>query len=139
MNEDYIAKNKKDIDSLIEANDEMSIYFIIDGLGGVIWRLNHDMADNRIEKESWDNLDKEILLMVEVQQYAVSKLTKFGVTNPYLDEKKHPSPEYWAWFRWWDGYIKGLPEDEWRILDAKMSAKEDISFYRPKGSWKLSV
>jgi hypothetical protein len=136
---DYVTKNKKFIDSLIETKNEIKIYFLIDGLGGIIWRLNHDMGDGRIEKSEWPKLDKDIVLMAEVQQYAVAKLLTFGVNNPYLDEKKNPGPEYWAWFHWWNDYIKGMPEEEWRILDNKMSDNEDISTYRPAGSWQTNL
>ena len=32
---------------------EIDLYFIINEIGGFIWRMNHEMLHGRIEKEHW--------------------------------------------------------------------------------------
>ena len=125
----------------IEELKEIEVYFIINEIGGFIWRMNHDMADGRIPEKDWPAIDRDIKKMSETQQYAVSITPKFGVVPPYRDpqENKRPSAQYWAWFRWWDGYVRGLPEEEWKILSQKIDKDEDFSSYRPAGAWQDNV
>lgn len=126
-------ETKKFLDEAVE----MNLYFIINDCGGFIWRMNHDMSDGRIPKEHWEAIDKDIAKMRVTQEYALSQLPRIGVEHPLLEDKT-PSTEYWAWFRWWDSYIKGLSNDQWTELDSKITAKQDVSSYRPEGDWRNS-
>lgn len=126
-------ESKKNVDE----GSEIISYFIINEIGGFIWRMNHDMADGRIEKEHHTSIDKDIKRMQDLQLYAISQLIRFGVDEPFVDG--HGSPQYWAWFRWWDAYIKGISNDEWRRLDLKLKQKEDVSGFRPEGDWRDNV
>jgi hypothetical protein len=119
-----------------QSYDELNTYFIINEIDGFIWKMRHDMANNRIPKESHEAINKDIEKLTKVQQYAVSTLTRFGVSNPYRNEQRHPSAEYRAWFRWWDHYIRQMPENDWKALEQKCASKEDVSSYRPTGNWK---
>ena len=136
-----ISENISEIDTM----REIEIYFTINEIGGFIWRMNHDMADVRIPEDQWPAIDRDIKKMSEIQQHAISILPKFGVTPPFRDPEnklaflRKPSAQYWAWFRWWDGYIKGLSEEEWEILSQKIDKDEDISSYRPSGAWQDNV
>lgn len=120
----------------LETLDEISLYFVINECGGFIWRMNHDMADGRIPIEHHDAIEKDIKNVRRTQMDAVALLPKFGVAQPTQGENKTPTEEYWKWFRWWDGYIKGLSEEAWKDLNRKITAKEDYSNYRPQGDWK---
>lgn len=122
----------------VSSYNEICTYFIINEIGGFIWRMNHDMADGRIESSDHAAIDKDIVTMREIQLHAVKCLTKFGVT-PFKDDEKTTTAEYWAWFRWWDAYIKNMPKEQWEELDELISTKKDVSAYRPEGNWKDNV
>jgi len=119
----------------IEEADELGLYFMINEIGGFVWRMNHDMADGRIPEKDWPMIDEEIARLRPLQTFAVSQLTRIGVETPLKEDGKSPTDEYWAWFRWWDGYIKGLPEDQWKELESAYP-NGDYSKFRPEGEWK---
>jgi len=122
----------KDFETEISDAPEIKLYFIIDVIGAMNWRLNHDMADGRIPKEDWPVLDKGIVEAHEKQHAAVGQLARFGI-SPFKEDGKSPNDAYWAWFRTWDNYIKKkLSEEEWNELNRKLSAKEDVSMYKPE-------
>ena len=119
-------------ETIIKNMSEIELYFLIDAIGYLRWRLNHDMADGRIPEEKWPPLDKTILEVAEKQHAAVSELVRFGI-SPFQEDGKSPSKEYWKWFHKWDNYIKKeLSKEEFDELDQKLSANEDVSNYRPK-------
>ena len=140
MSGEYDDEQKiEDMKEQIDKYDEMSSYFIINEIGGFIWRMNHDMANGRIPTESHKGIDDDIAFMSKVQQYAVSQLNRFGVEKPYRNENKQPSAEYWAWFKWWDSHIKNLPDSEWKELNILIKEKKDCSKYWPKGNWRDNI
>ena len=131
--------------AILDKACELEVYCCIEECGGIIWRLEHDMADERIPKEDWPTLDKSIAEELRpAQQYAISILPKFGVAVP-LNDKGSGTPEYWAWYRWWNNHMKGLSDEEWKTLEARIKAKDNpeswdtIVSYRPSGDWQSLV
>ena len=123
----------EEFETIIKTCPEIKLYFIIDAIGAMRWRLNHDMADGRIPESEHAALDKSIKEAAIQQQEAVGQLTRFGV-SPFVEGTKSPSESYWQWFHAWDHYIKHeLSNEEWNELNRKLSVNEDISEYKPKG------
>lgn len=127
---DLAEDRKAEIDEL----DEAYLYFFIDECGLFIWRMNHDMAHGRIPEHG--PVDKDIHNVRVVQHYAVTRLPEVVEGIIPQDEYGYPTKEYWAWYRWWDRWKKDLTDKEWNALELKLRRKEDISEYRPSGSWK---
>jgi hypothetical protein len=69
---------------------EIHYYFLINECGGFIWRMNHDLADGRIDlptdpeenKKAIASIDEDIKKMREIQTFVVSKLPEVGVEKP---------------------------------------------------------
>lgn len=120
-------KNKATIDNALEDQ----LYFIINEAGGFIWRMNHDMRRGDFTDVECVSIKKDIETMRENQLYAIEHLPKYGVQNPFRNEQKHPSAEYWAWFRWWDEFFKAMPEEEWKEYN-----KVENPTARPAGNWR---
>ena len=117
---------------------EIRLYFFIDFVGAYTWRMNHDYSHGRISEDEMVSIDKTIARLRIKQDRAVKNLTRFGF-KPLSDEGK-PTAEYWAWYKWWSKWHKDdLTQEQWRELDAKMSAGEDVSSYRPSGDWRSQV
>jgi hypothetical protein len=123
---------------------EIQYYFLINECGGFIWRMNHDLADDRIDlptdpeerKKAITEIDNDIKEMRTIQAFVVSKLPDVGVQNPLMDDSK-PSEEYWKWFHWWNDYVNSMSQEKWSELSIKIEAKEDISAWRPSGDWRI--
>ena len=88
---------------------EMEYWTIIEGLGGFAWRMNHDLADGRIEDKN-GGIDKDIQEIQKTLARLVSELKdKFGVIPPNECPKiksgeKQPRPPrgkkyYWDWYK----------------------------------------
>lgn len=126
--------------AIVESCNEVILYFCINENGGLAWRLRHDAtrdyARGYLNEDQYNERMKAAASSTNYAEIAVKQTTRFGVTKP-LHESGGPTDEYWLWFRWWDGYIKGLSEDDFRELDRKLSAKEDVSKFRPNGDWKV--
>lgn len=122
---------KQEIDDM----NETELYFVIDEIGAYTWRMNHDMADGRIELKAHASIDKDIARMHKHQGHAVERLRDvvegLDPTNDGI-----PTDDYWKWYRWWDAWKKGMPDEQWNEISAKMKRDEDISSYRPEGSWR---
>ena len=117
--------------------DELRLYFIIDGLGGFIWKTNHDIGHDRIKLTP--ELQLEILTSRKKVEYAVKQTSRFGVDD--LEERETgqviPSDKYWKWFRWWDAWKTNLTDEEWNEVDSiSTELDSDLSKYRPEGDWK---
>lgn len=133
-----MAKTQEEVLSEIDGMAEIHLYFLIDFVGAVAWRMNHDASHGRILKEDMEKIDKDIERWKVQQDRAVRNLTRFGV-HP-LDDGGKPTAEYWAWYKWWSNWHKDeLSNKQWLELDRKMSAKEDVSTYRPTGDWRTLV
>lgn len=119
--------------SIVNNCTEQKLYSLIDSLGYRIWRLNHDMADGRIEQ----NID--LMPYQYAIEYCVMHTTRFGVeiSEPKEGEHVKATKSYWAWFEWWDNYFKRtLTDEEYEEYERKSEKREDISKFRPTGDWK---
>ena len=127
------------LEQVIERGPEAVVYFLIEDLGGFIWRMNHDMADGRIPEKEGAGIDKEIALArTEQRRLCVEALPRFGVATPWI-EGAGPSDEYWAWYRWWNAWHKCMPSEQWSEVDAALDLEmtdEQIARCRPEGTWK---
>ena len=126
--------------SLIETCPEVGLYLIINEIGGYLWHMNHGLSHGRIEDPT-GSIVESFPKCREQQIQAVKQLQdRFGV--PALEsDGETPTESYWKWFRWWDGYIKGLNDVEWKKLNDACAAHykgEDVSLdeWRPEGEWQ---
>lgn len=115
----------------IEGFDEVTAYFFIDMIGGILWRTNHDAGHGRITitPEMQNDLNK----MAEMQKYCVDQLQKFGIDPE--SAKNRPDGDYWKWFKHWNDWQHGMSEEVWEELDGKMSREEDVTDMLPKHRW----
>jgi hypothetical protein len=122
----------------LELLTEQEIYFAINTLGGFIWRMNHDMADGRIE--STDGIMKDLDMAQYNIEYFVVLSSKFGTKTKVaktVNEHVHQTKEYWTWYRWWDDYFqKELTTSEWKEYMKLLKDKKDVSCYRPSTDWE---
>jgi len=102
---------------------EVELYFLIEHVGHMRWRINHDAADGRISN---DGVDEELERLYELQHDAISQLLKFRI-DPFLADGKSPSQEYWDWWYKWDVYMKNLSPSEHDNLVIKINNREDTS------------
>lgn len=126
---------------IIDVGSEVMVYMHIDHIGGFIWRMNHDMADGRIPIESHRVIDEDIARARPQQVSLVKCLTRFGLEKPVAEDGT-PTAEYWAWYRWWNGWHKDMPDEEWDNIqgDIKLDMSEkEIARCRPEGSWNGTV
>lgn len=114
----------------LETGCEQLLYFVIDGLGGFIWRMEHDLGDGRIE--STPGIEKDLLKMRETQQLAVSQLSRVGVEGA-LDENGRTTDIYWNWYRTWKSYIDGLDNADFYKLDklSQEGTSPELGYMRP--------
>lgn len=121
---------EKEAKENLKAGCEHLLYFTIDGLGSIIWRMNHDLADGRVK--STPGIEEEILEMREIQQFAVSQLERVGVEGAQ-DENNKPTQKYWDWYNTWKKYIDGLSDDDFYKLDklSQDGTDPELSFMRP--------
>ena len=115
----------------IDKASEEILYFIINDLGGLIWRINHDVSDGRIDE--YPNMLEDLKNMRETQNYCVSLLTKFGVDPKSVNDRENGS--YWKWFHFWDNWKNNLTNEQWEQLDNKISKEEDYSEFLPTNKW----
>ena len=126
----------KDINELIREGSERDLYFVIDTLGGFVWRMNHDMGHGRIE--STPGIEADLVRCREQQIEAIRSLARFGIDG-LLDDHGAPTPRYWRWFRWWDGWKRGMTDTEWNECNRAMSrglSADDEQRFRPRGDWR---
>ena len=88
---------------------EINVYFLINEIGGHIWRMTHDHHHGRISDKDFRKIQEGFPRLKTAQIYGASQLHRFGV-EPSQEVGGRPTPEYWAWFKWWDNYIKNMPE-----------------------------
>lgn len=150
MNNNEISPQRKRVDDLkngleqkerfdafkkeIAKCSEIDLFIIIDQVGYMIWRIEHDIADNRIVYPEWDNNDK-FVLQAEIE-LAVSETIRFGV-QPFTECTMHPTEMYFKWYRWWKDYIEGMSQEEWNKIAKEIKKDIDYSHYRPQGEWNV--
>ena len=115
----------------VEGYNECKLFFTVDGIGGIIWRTNHDASHGRFEITP--TMQEELEHLHEYQKYAVSLLSKFGVTPG--SENDRPDGDYWKWYNHWNDWKNDMSDEVWYELDTKMSNNEDFSDMLPKDSW----
>jgi hypothetical protein len=122
---------------LIETCGETMLYLIIESLGGMQWTLRHQANKSYTsDSEAAVMLHDSALITIDLG-LAVQQTVRFGVSKP-TDEEGIATPEYWRWYRWWNGYHKGMTENEWQRLDCASSGGEDLSGFRPSGDWRVA-
>ena len=105
---------RKKISSIDPATcSEVFLYFLIDTLGGFIWRMNHTRSKGHIPDEDWPGVFEDVCQAHAEQKVAVGHIARFGVPTPILDDKGVASPEYWEWFHHWDNWKKGMSDEQW--------------------------
>lgn len=122
--------------SYVATCKEQELYFYINSLGGIIWRLRHDMADGRI-KENLDLMPYQYAI-----EYCIMHTPRFGVKINEPEEGEHvkATDSYWAWFRWWDEYFqRTLTDEEYKDYQQRLNNGEDISKFHPTGDWRDNV
>jgi len=129
--QEYIDKIKKSVN---EMKYEIMLYFMINTIGGQLFYFRHDSADGRFTPTTEDFEIEDA--MREVISWCVSQTTRFGLKKPQEGPKNAGTPEYWAWFRYWDSYVKGLSQEDWQKLDKACSSGEDLTDYRPADKWQ---
>ncbi len=121
---------KKETKEKLDTGCEQLLYFMIDGIGGFVWRMEHDLADGRIK--STPGIEEDLLTMRETQQYAVTQLDRVGVEGAQ-DENLRPTEVYWEWYKTWKAYITSLSNEDFYKLD-KMSqdgTDPELKYMRP--------
>jgi hypothetical protein len=96
------AEDKKKVDEF----DEVTAYFFIDMIGGILWRTNHDASHGRITITP--GMQEDLNKMREMQEYCVQQLDKFGVDPE--SAKNKPEGDYWKWFNHWHTWQHDMSE-----------------------------
>lgn len=120
-------EQKKEIEEL----NECKLYFTIDGIGGFIWRIGHDISHGRYEMTS--DIEEDLKNLSEAQQYALQQLSKYGIDPESAKDRENG--DYWKWFNHWSNFKENMSDEEWRNFDRKMSKGEDYSDLLPKTKW----
>jgi len=113
---------------------EINTYFLIDECGAFTFRMNHEMAHNKIPKESHAAIQEDIDNVRELQKFAVDNLTRFNVDPETVNDRE--DGEYWKWYRFWDNWKKGLSDEVWNTINQLMANNKSIDEYLPKETWR---
>ena len=108
---------------------EYDSYFLIDECGAFMFRMNHDMAHDRIPQESHAEIQEDINNVGELQKFVVDNLTRFSIDPESAKDRENG--EYWKWYRFWDSWKKGLSDEDWDTMTQLMSKEESIEKYLP--------
>lgn len=108
--------------------DEPTTYFLINECGHFLFRMNHELADGRIDEEDKPAILTDMTGIREVQAFAVENLGRFGVDPKSVEERD--KGEYWKWYRFWDDWKEILTDEEWAVV-----ATGEYEDYLPKGKW----
>ena len=85
MNENLKIMAENKLQEFAERCSEAELYFIIDECGAFIWRMNHDLADGRIEDH-----DGKIAMDMMKQGMINKKTALMRIEPNKLDELLHP-------------------------------------------------
>ena len=121
----------------IDNGKEYVHYMIIEECGGFIWTMGRVMERGEHTPKEKEGILEDCNTMSEIQKYAVSKLTQWGVDpETASDRNENVKGSYWKWFKFWSDWHKNqLSDEQWDIVNKKMTANEDISEYLPKIKW----
>lgn len=115
---------------------ELYLYFLYDQLDLYCFRYNHmkpsgyEIPHNKETQKDYENMN--------YARFYVMGLTKnFGVTfEPREDGwKVYHSESFAKWYRFWNDYIKNLPEDTWKKFNKVIDQNGDITPYLPPKAW----
>lgn len=123
---------EKDKDSIKDWS-EPKVFTTLQCLGSIVFRLQHDMADGRIEE------DLDLTPYQYAMEYLALQTSRFGVQIEEPKEGEHvlTTKSYLAWYDWWYNYLDfSLSDDEWKDFKKRLENDEDVSMYRPEGDWK---
>lgn len=119
---------------------EIDIWKKIDNLGGIIWRINHEVADGRL---TLSQQQKQNLLEYQYAlEYLVYYTRKFGVEftqEPQKGLHVEHSSDYLAWFRFWHNHFNSMSREEYNAFVDKKQNGEDISGFLPSTTWKEAL
>jgi hypothetical protein len=115
----------------IEEFDEAKLYFLIDMIGGIIWRTQHDIGHGRYTMTP--EMHKGLEEISEKQKFCLQQLQKFGVDPKSADDR--PNGDYWKWFEHWHDWHHKMSDENWKKLDRRMNAEEDYTDLLPKCKW----
>lgn len=110
--------SRADFKDLVETCDETLLYLTINQLGGILWCVRHDLADERISSNP--ELEQWLVHAQEMIEYAVDQTARFGLQP--RGEGRGASSEYWTWYREQDAWWKELEEVEQEAILAKYDA-----------------
>ena len=108
---------------------EIFLWAAIEQLGGFLWRMNHDMADGRIQ--STPDIEADMIMMGENQEYAIDQLARFGVPDPREGKRKEYMEWYKTWKDYWETVDKGIYDEINRRI--KADSTDACQEYRPDG------
>ena len=123
------------LENIIVAGDESAVYNLIYALGGFIWRMEHDLAHDRIPEADEEAVVTSIVKAREQIVKVIRSLTRFGVEEP-VDSNGRPTSQYWSWYRWWNDYFQGMNQETWEKYELALADDNDLASWRPKGTWK---
>ena len=131
----------QNIQKLASSCDEVTLYLLVDGLGGAIWHTEHHASRGRVKLDAEG--ERQLVIARRQIEVAVDHTTRFGVPEPPRNAATGiADPAYWMWFRWWDVWKKGLSDDEWRTFDgihskarAGDASNEAYHHLLPEGRW----
>lgn len=92
---------------------EIYLWSAIEQLGGFVWRMEHDLADGRIQ--STPGIEADIMKMREYSAFAVSQLYRFGIQDP--KESKEAQDRYWKWYHAWKDYFQKVSDEDLRKIE----------------------
>lgn len=123
--EEMSEQDKKDILSM----DEVTTFFLVNECGGFLFRMNHQLSDDKIPEESKEAVLKDMMNIRVVQKFTVDNLDRFGVDPTSVFDKENG--DYWKWFKFWDKWKTNLKEEEWNAVSVG-----NYKDYLPKTTWK---
>lgn len=116
---------------------ELELYEQIEALGGLIWRINHDLADGRIKGDDESTGLNGLRIH---QQYLLQLTRKFGVEIDEPSENPvHPTASYWCWYEHWNDHFKKMDDGTYSAFMAVRKAGLAIDTYLPQGDWKANI
>jgi|GEM_PF-2575969 len=118
----------------LEGYGEAMLYFHINTAGGVRHRVKHNSSHQERPGaiSVKDSLTVEEEMFLE-QRFCIDQLKEKDILANPCDDDGIPTDEYWAWFRAWDSYVRGLPSEEWKVFEKALNGKADVSKWRPEG------
>ena len=116
----------KKVKQKLDAGSEIFLWLAIEELGGFLWRMNHDLADGRID--STPGIEKDLIKVRDEIEYAVGQLIRFGVEDP-----KKESEKYWAWYRMWKDFFDEISDSDIHEISKLLEkdASDKCSDYNP--------